>query len=74
MLPPGATAGGYHVANHADWRHKAPMEGLCYPGVLTQGARGPSPLAPTIPSSPTHLPSKLYAIAWKSPTDSPDGG
>ena len=27
MLPPGATAGGYHVANNADWRRQGPL--LC---------------------------------------------
>jgi arylsulfatase A-like enzyme len=27
MLPPGATASGYHVANNADWRHRGPIAG-----------------------------------------------
>ena len=41
MLPPGATASGYHVAHHADWRHTAPIEGLYYPGCsLHSWARG----------------------------------
>ena len=59
MLPPGATASGYHVANHADWRHMAPMRGLYYPGCsMHSWARGANI------TRPAFVPLELQGNKW----------
>jgi arylsulfatase A-like enzyme len=68
MMPPGATASGYHVANHADWRHDAPIMGLYYPGCTVHSwARGANI------TRPAFVPLEQQGNRWVD-DDRPQGG
>jgi hypothetical protein len=68
MLPPGATASGYHVANNADWRHRGPIAGLYYPGCsLHSWARGANI------TRPAFVPLEDAGNTWVN-DDRPEGG
>ena len=68
MLPPGATASGYHVSGHGDWRHTPPIRGLYYPGCsMHSWARGANITRPGF--VPLEQPGNKWVI-----DDRPEGG